>query len=236
MPYSGEYQVRSRFKANKRIDNKLFRFITIIILSLSFIFTLSSLIIPNIITASENNTEWQVELYFTEPDETSDTVTFGVKNEASDGKDIFDTPKPPAPQIPYTRAWFNTDLEEPYNTLWEDYRALSEDSKTWNLTVIWVSDNSSTANIAISWEMPEELANGYNSVYLHNAEIIDMKTNSNYQYTSSNSEPHSFQIILQNKELIGTSDTNNITSILLIALIIVIIIIIIVAVYIKKRK
>ena len=228
--------MKSKYKVDNRSINKVLRLAIIILFIISSIFTLSNLFFINNTKASENTVDWQVTLNIIGSDGTKDTVIFGEKNNASDGKDQEDLPKPPAPQIPYIRASFTTNLEEPYNTLWYDYRALSEDSKTWNLTVIWVSDNNSTANIAISWEMPEELANGYNSVYLHNAEIIDMKTNSKYQYTSSNSEPHSFQIILQNTELNGASDTNNITSIILIALIIVIIIIIIIAVYIKKRK
>ena len=228
--------MKSKYKVDKISINKVLKLTIIIFFIISSILALSNSFFINNTKASENTAEWQVTLNITGSDGTKDTVVFGEKNDASNAKDQYDTPKPPAPQVPYIRALFNTDLEEPYNTLWEDYRALSEDSKTWNLTVIWVSDNSSTTNITISWETSKVLESGYDSFYLHNAEIIDMKTNSNYQYTSSNSEPHSFQIILQNKELNGTSDTNNITSILLIGLIIVIIIIIIVAVYIKKRK
>jgi hypothetical protein len=228
--------MKSRYTVQNRSVNKVLKLTIIILFIISSIFTLSNLFFINNTKASENTSEWQVTLNITGSDGTKDTVVFGEKIDASDGKDQEDLPKPPDPPIPFIRASFITNLEAPYNTLWEDYRALSEDSKTWNLTIIWVSDNNSTTNLTISWETSEVLASGYDSVYLHNAKIIDMKTNSNYQYTSSNSEPQSFQIILQNKELNGASDTNNITSILLIALIIVIIIIIIIAVYIKKRK
>jgi len=228
--------MKSKYRVDNISINKVLKLTIIILFITSSIFTLSNLFFINNTKASENTAEWQVTLNITGSDGTKDTVVFGEKNDASNSKDQYDMPKPPDPPIPFIRASFTTNLEEPYNTLWEDYKALSEDYKVWNLTIIWFSDNNLTTNITISWETSEMLASGYDSVYLHNAEIIDMKTDSNYQYTSSNSEPHNFQIILQNKELNGASDTNNITSILLIALIIVIIIIIIVAVYIKKRK
>ena len=228
--------MKSKYKVDNRSINKVLRLAIIILFIISSIFTLSNLFFINNTKASENTVDWQVTLNIIGSDGTKDTVIFGEKNNASDGKDQEDLPKPPAPQIPYIRASFTTNLEEPYNTLWYDYRALSEDSKTWNLTIIWVSDNSSTTNITISWEISEILPSGYELVYLYTPDIVDMKTNSNYQFTSSNSEPHNFQIILQNKELNGTSDTNDISSTLLIGLIIVIIIIIIIVVYIKKRK
>jgi len=228
--------VKSKYRVNNRSFNKILKLTIILLLVTSSIFTLFNLFFINYTTASDNNTEWQVTLNITESNGTKDTVVFGEKNDASNGKDQYDMPKPPAPQIPYIRAWFNTDLEEPYNTLWGDYRVLSEDYKAWNLTVIWVSDNSSTTNITISWEVSEVLASGYNSVNLYTPDILDMKVNSNYQFSSSNTEPHNFQIILQNKASNETSDTNNISSTLLLGFIIVIIIIIIIAVYLKKRK
>jgi len=209
----------------------------IIFLITSSIFTLFNLFFINNTKAYENSAEWEVTLNITGSDGTKDTAVFGEKNGASNVIDQYDMPKPPdPPQIPYIKASFNTNLEEPYNTLWKDYRALSGDYQKWNLTIIWISDNSSTTNITISWEISNVSASGYDLVYLHSPDIIDMKTNSNYQFSSSNSEPHNFQIVLQNKELNGTSDTNDIFSTLLIGLIIVIIIIIIIAVYIKKRK
>ena len=228
--------MKSKYRVNNRSFNKILKLTIILLLVTSSIFTLFNLFYINNTKAYENSAEWQVTLNINGSDGTKDTLVFGGKNGASDNKDLDDTPEPPAPQIPYIRAWFNTDLEEPYNTLWKDYRALSDGYNVWNLTVIWVSDNSSTTNITISWEISEVLASGYDLVYFYSPDIVDMKVNSNYQYSASNNEPHSFQIILQNKALNGTSDTNNISSTLLIGLIIVIIIIIIIAVYIKKRK
>ena len=228
--------MKSKYRVDKSSINKVLKLTIIILFIISSIFTFSNLFFINNTKASENTAEWQVTLEISESNGIKDTVVFGEKIGASNGKDEYDMPKPPAPQIPYTRAWFNTDLEEPYNILWEDYKALSEDYKAWNLTVIWISENSSTTNVTISWKISEVLASGYDLVYLYTPDILDMKVNSNYQFTSSNSEPYNFQIILENKELNGTSDTNNISSTLLIGLIIVIIIIIIIAVYIKKRK
>ena len=227
--------MESKYRVNNRSINKVLILTTIILLVTSSIFTFFDLFFINNTKASENTMEWQVKLEITESNGTKDTVVFGEKNNASDGKDQYDEPKPPTPQIPYTRAWFNTDLEEPYKTLWYDYRTLSEDYKLWNLTIICVSENSSKTNIIISWKTSEVLASGYDLIYLYTPDIVDMKTNNNYQFTSSNYEPHNFQIILQNKELNGTSDTNNISSSLIIGFIITIVIIII-AVYIMKRK
>ena len=216
--------------------NKTLKLIIIALFVTSSIFTFFNLFFINNTKAFENTAEWRITLNITESDGTKDTVVFGVKNDASNDQDQYDMPKPPSPQIPYLRAWFNTDLEEPYNTLWEDYRGLSEENKAWNLTVMWISDNSSETNITISWGISEVLASGYDLVYLYTTDIVDMKGNNKYQFTSLNTEPQNFQIILENKELNETSDIINVSSTLLLASIIVIIIIIIIAVYIKKKK
>ena len=215
---------------------KDFTILILFILSYSTILTFSYIGIIQNSKASYEDIIWSLTFNIECENNLKDNVVLGEAINASNGKDIYDMPKPPPPQIPYLKAWFTTDLEEPYNILWEDYRTLSEDNKTWNLTILWVSEKSSTTNITIAWEISEVLASGYDLVYLYTPDIVDMKINNNYQFISSNYEPHNFQIILQNKELNGTSsDTNNISSTLIIGFIIVIVIIII-AVYIKKRK
>jgi len=220
---------------HKKSVNKLLKLTVITLFVTSSIFTLSNLFFLNNIKAYENNTEWQVTLNINGLDGTKDSLFFGEKNNASNGKDQYDMPKPPdPPQIPYIRAWFKTDLEEPYNILWADYRSLSKEYKIWNFTIIWIPENISQTEITISWEISEVLASGYDLFYLYTPDIVDMKTNNNYQFSSTGSEPHNFQIIIQNKD-VNQIETNNI-SYILVGLVIVIIIIIIIAVYIKKKR
>jgi len=67
---------------------------------------------------------WNVTLNFNEDNGNRDYVVFGEAPDANDGEppDSYDMPKPPAPQPPYIRAWFDDNLPIPYDKLGEDYR------------------------------------------------------------------------------------------------------------------
>ncbi len=66
---------------------------------------------------------------------------------------------------PYIRAWLDNDLDEPFNLLLHDYRDLSSDSNTWNLTIIWVpTDSSSNTTLMISWDVNNITSIGYEQV------------------------------------------------------------------------
>jgi hypothetical protein len=228
--------VSRRYKTYKLNYIGILRLIIIIILSLSFLFIIFNLIFASNITASENSAEWQVVLNITEPNETKDTVTFGEKNTASDGKDLFDIPKPPAPQTPYIRAWFTTPFHPPYNMLWEEYKASSNNYKVWNLTILWISETSFQTDITISWDVSNVLASGYDSINLKSSDTIDMLVKNKYSYPANSNQPNNFQIILNNKTIENKSDKNEETSYLIPILVIIILVIIIVSIYIVKIK
>ena len=183
--------------------------------------------------------EWDVTLHFNETGGRYDYVTFGEAFNASDGQDDYDLIEPPLPPvIPYIAAWFDTELDEPYNRLWNDYRQYPDDHKVWNLSVMWMSEpgNESSANIDISWDPSKIVESGYESVLLRGNDgtiVADMITENHYEFASSSGSNH-FQIICQS----GTVDKNE-TSFLYIILILIAIISILAIffiVYWKKKK
>ena len=187
-------------------------------------------------TASENNNDWQILLNITEPNGASDFLIFGEKVEASDGKDQFDLPKPPAPQPPYIYSWFTTSLDSPYNILWKDYRPYSEYNKIWNLTIIWSSDTSEKTNITISWDMSEFENSGYGSIILITSKNVDMIKIKNYQFLANSNVPYIFQISIKDGIFNEKSNTNDQTLLIVLIFIIIVLIILIIIVYIKKFK
>jgi len=227
--------VKIRYRVYTKPVNIVLKLMVIVIFVFSSIFTLSNIFFISVTTASDKSTEWQITLNISEPDNASDTVTFGEKNAAAEGQDQYDIPKPPAPQEPYIRSWFTTSLDPPYNTLWEEYRALSDKDKVWNLTIIWISETSLQTDITISWDISGVKASDFDSINLHNTDTINMMKETNYRFTANTNEPYNFQIITKNKTLNETSDTNG-QPLLILTIVIILIILVIIYVYFKKIK
>lgn len=202
--------MKSRYRDDNRIVNKLFRIIPIMLLVLNSIFAISSILYVDVTTASENNIEWNVTLNFNEPGGTNNNVLFGEALDASDGQDSYDVPIPPPGIPPYIRPWFDAGLNEPYNSLFYDIKNYPDDSKIWNIYVQWVpSDYISSNNITISWDISEIIASEYESVVLYDYNndiaVADMLIVSNYTYASSAMVQYHFQIICNST----STPTNN---------------------------
>ena len=181
------------------------------------ILLLSICIFANIkYTIAEKNTtdEWNVKLEFTDSTGVYDDVIFGEASDANNGPphDDYDMPKPPSPPYPpYIRTWLDNDLETPFNLLLRDYRDLSSDSNTWNLTIIWVPDDSSSnTTITISWDVNNITSIGYDSVKLYGEDesnpVSNMLTDESYDFICPSNEAQSFQIQCKNEESNGQSD------------------------------
>ena len=137
--------------------------------------------------------EWDVTLNFNEYGGKLDYAVFGEAPDANDGPpaDSYDAPKPPAPQPPYVRAWFDDNLTMPYNKLWEDFRQYPDTNKTWDLYVKWECYNANLTNITISWDVGGFIGCEYNSVVLWRYDpfgmkwdlVADLLASNNYVYT-----------------------------------------------------
>jgi len=143
---------------------------------------------------------WEITLEFNEPGGAYDNAFFGEKTDASDGQDIFDVPKSPAAFPPYIRGWFDTDFPDPYDELWEEFKAYPDDSKTWNLSVQWVpSDYSSPTTLTISWDNTSFSSSDYVSVLLYDVDssvyVSDMIIEASYTFTCPALALQNFQII-----------------------------------------
>jgi len=162
-------------------------------------------------SCTQNRTEnvsrdkvWDVNLIFTEPGGNSDYAVFGEASDANDGPpaDSYDAPKPPIPTSPYIRAWFDDNLETPFNRMLKDYRKYPDTYKVWNLTVQWVEDNENPTTINISWNKSEFDDCEYDSVILYEGqysdnlvEVADMLTDVNFSYFAEESTEYYFTII-----------------------------------------
>ena len=126
-----------------------------------------------------------------------DTAVFGEKPDASDGVDIYDVPKPAAPPSPYVYAWFATDLPNPYDILWEEYRHYPADEQVWDL---WSETDGAgeTTVVTITWDIDDIVKGGYGYVGLYDMltghRVADMKEVGTYTYISDNGMAHHFQI------------------------------------------
>jgi len=112
-------------------------------------------------------------------------------------------PKPPAPMTPYIRAWLDDKLDEPFHLLLKDYRDISRKSNTWNLTVMWSPDDSSTSTkISISWDIENLTASDYNSVKLYKEDETDSASNmlkeDSYEFDCSANTAYRFEIQCKN--------------------------------------
>jgi len=211
-----------------------------------FLSTTTIMVTQISIHAQDIPVEWDVTLHFNEPGGAFDTVVFGEAYSASDGQDDYDLMEPPfPPQLPYIVAWFDTDLDEPYNKLWYDYRQYPDDYKVWNLSVIWMSEpgNESSTNIDISWNTSKIVESGYVSVLLYGDDdtvVADMITEDHYKFVSSSGPLNYFQIICQS-EMVDNNEVDNnempfLYIILILITIISILLLIFFVVYRKKNK
>ena len=142
---------------------------------------------------------WEMMLNFNEPGGKYDNVVFGEKTNASDGRDYYDVPKSPGSIRPFIRALFSTNLTEPYDTLWYEFKHYPDVNKVWNLEVQWVPFNYvSPTTITISWNSSRFNGSEYTSVVLKNmdtGETIDMLHVQSYVFNASAMIPHPFMII-----------------------------------------
>jgi PKD repeat protein len=184
--------------------------IPIILLIFISIFIITNLQYIDITIASENSFEWSVTLNFDEPGGKNNNILFGEALDASDGQDSNDIPTPP-PGIPsYIRPWFDSDLKEPYNSLFYDIKNYPDESKIWDLYVQWIpSDYASSTIITISWDISEILSNEYNYVVLYdynnNVNVANMRIDSSYAFNSSATVEYHFQVICNTE----STQTNN---------------------------
>jgi len=197
------------------------------------------------IHAQDIPVEWDVTLYFNEPCGGFDTVVFGEASNASDGQDDYDRIEPPfPPHLPYIAAWFDTNLDEPYNKLWYDYRQYPDDYEAWNLSVMWMCEpgNESSTNIDISWNTSKTVESGYESVLLYGDDTVvaDMIIENHYKFVSSSGSMNYFQIICQSGMVDDNEVDNNEIPFLYIILIFITIIsiplVIFFVMYRKKNK
>lgn len=193
-------------------------------------------------TKATDDVKWEVKLDFKEPDGAYDYVVLGGAHDANDGPpaDIYDQPKPPAPPLPYVRAWFDDGLLPPHNQLMKDYQKYPDTYKQWNLTVQWVpTDYASPTTITISWNVSELDDSGYTSVILYDHEgnpLKNMTTQNNHSFTCPANEAQQFQIICQSEISNGKIDTIVTPSLILIFALIIIVIIVLLIVYWKTKR
>jgi len=144
---------------------------------------------------------WDVTITCSNSGGQNDYVVFGEAPDANDGPpvDVYDVLKPPAPQTPYIRAWFNDNLPYPYDILTMDYRFYPDVSKVWNLTVHWMpSSGASPTTITISWDLSEFTNCEYDSVILcteGGTFLKDMLVESTYVFSCPAYLPQYFKII-----------------------------------------
>ncbi len=190
--------------------------------------------------SAQENQVWTTTLTITTNTNLSDTLVFGEKNNASNDKDSFDMPKPPAPQTPYIRAWFNTELTSPYNMLWEEYKTISSKTNTWNFTINYEDTTESETTTTIMWDKSNLKNTDYTFINLtYNNEVVaNMLTEDSYSYTQQVGNSYDFQITCQKtEELPDEIEENNGTNpLLFIAPILILIIIGIIVLYWKKNK
>jgi hypothetical protein len=139
---------------------------------------------------------WYTQLTVSSSFGQHDIVLFGEEDNASDGQDSYDVPKPGPPPSPYVYCWFETNLSAPYNILFRDFRKYPDTYKTWDLHVAF--ENTSSDNITISWN-PNRLNNSeYLYVLLKDIDLstyTNMLSISNYTFFALAGSTHHFQII-----------------------------------------
>ena len=232
---------------NYKFDSNHISIKTIIkpIIALVFIFIFIFSINPmnsnsdSIVSAKE--IEWDITLEMTGSDGEHSSVIFGEANDASDGptglgpsgNDDYDEPLPPlGPGEAYIRAWFDDNLESPFDAMFKDYRKYPDSNKVWNLTVKWSSENDTSTYVTISWDVSEVDNTEYSSMYLYDDQgfVANMTGESSYTFLSSVGIPYNFQVICHGDTISnGDSDTNEANP--LISLFIIVIVFIVVVIF-----
>jgi len=132
---------------------------------------------------------WNVVLNVKESGGKNDTAIFGEVDDASDGKDNYDVPKPPSPGHPYIRSWFEAGLTPPYNELWADYRDYPDTLESWNLYIKTniTPPSIGDTNVTISWNTDDINSSEYGLIELWNESgfIKNMKINNNFSFNAS---------------------------------------------------
>jgi hypothetical protein len=193
----------------------------------------------NFFTEAESSTNsWKDTIKILGPSGTSSTLVIGEMNNASNGKDEYDIPLPPdSPQRPLLVAWFNTNLDLPYDKLLVEYKKPQSNYQVWNISILWQNDpsNKSDANIVMSWDSLKLADSNYNSIQLYENENIvkDMLRSSSYYFNVENNILSDFKIICQNN--ITKSESNN-NQIVILIIFIIFILIILIAIFIIKNK
>jgi hypothetical protein len=182
---------------------------------------------------------WSLTLYITESAGTGNSVVLGGSPNASDNQDTLDLPEPPAPMVPYIRAWFTTPFSIPFNRLLHEYKHIPSQRMEWNLSILWVSEseNNSSTIISISWDSTQAAKSTYESfqLYENNTAVANMLTENSYSFLSEGT-PHHFQIIAQTTSTNGTSEQNNLPVLPILLGISILVIVILVALFLYKRK
>jgi hypothetical protein len=154
--------------------------------------------------ASSSTIAWNVTINIVEFGGAGNAVVFGEADNASDGQDDYDLPVPPfPPQLPYLTAWFDTNLDYPYNKLWHEYKQFPDEYKQWNLSIMWMPEpgGESSTDIDISWDSSQLAGSGYKSVLLYegNTVVVDMVTENSYEFKYPGGASYHFQIICQSE-------------------------------------
>jgi len=198
-----QYKTKNIYNLNTIFSGKIF----VVTLTMLLIFTAySAANIQNpgsriLLINQGKSIVWDVTIQCNNPGGQNDFAVFGEAPDAHDGPpaDSYDIVKPPAPQPPYIRAWFNDNLPVPYNTLWMDYRHYPGSSKVWNLTVHWMpSSGSSPTTITLSWNTADVDESEYISVTLctnSGTPLQNMLMNSTYIFSCPAYVPQNFKII-----------------------------------------
>jgi len=142
---------------------------------------------------------WNVLLNVTATNGKYDTAIFGEVDGASDGKDIYDIPKPPSPGHPYVDAWFNAGLTSPYDKLWADYRDYPGTGKVWDLYIKCNTTlpGAGDTTLTITWDKDEINATEYDHhIQLWNTTklVADMKSVNHYSFEADFDVVYHFQI------------------------------------------
>ena len=146
---------------------------------------------------------WNVEMKIS-ADGYQDSVIFGEADDATDGSphDIYDIPDVNAPSNPYVNAWFDDNLNIPYNRLWGDYRNYPNTGtwgKTWNLSIKCntTAPNLEDTTITITWDEHDINNTEYdNYIQLWNDTqmVANMKTTHEYSFPANFDLTHNFYI------------------------------------------
>jgi len=163
--------------------------------------------------ASFDDMTWNATMTIIESGGAGNALVFGEADNASDGQDDYDLPVPPfPPQLPYLTAWFDTNLDYPYNKLWHEYKQSPGEYKQWNLSILWMPEpgDESSTDIDISWDSSQLAGIGYKSVLLYedNTVVVDMMTENSYEFKYPSGTSYHFQIICQSEMPDGLSENN----------------------------